>query len=407
MVYDSIMGKEKITLGINVSFLRKPETGIGQVTANFLKKLAVSESENINFILYAEEDFSFGLNLSENFQKRFFLPRFYKRDDLLRRIIWEKFMLPKMVKKDKCDIFLSLYQSATILDGKIFHTMLVHDIIPKIFPVYLNNFRKIIYQKLVEKSIKSADKIVVISKRTEKDLIQFLNINPAKITVNYIGASEIYFKPISKEKNRQILEKYFLSSGYIFAGGGYEKRKNIEKLLYAYRFLLDKNKKIRFSAEIPPLVIYGKLLPEIFPLATDAEKIIKELNLTQEVKLIGKIPEEDLPALYVSAKMFVYPSLYEGFGLPVLEAMILGVPVIVSKKSSLPEVGGDSVIYCDPDDTQDIAMVMKNCLRNKDLRQEMSRRSAKRAKMFSMEKFCQKMLHVLLENTREQKKNKN
>jgi len=407
MVYDSIMGKEKITLGINVSFLRKPETGIGQVTANFLKKLAVSESENINFILYAEEDFSFGLNLSENFQKRFFLPRFYKRDDLLRRIIWEKFMLPKMVKKDKCDIFLSLYQSATILDGKIFHTMLVHDIIPKIFPVYLNNFRKIIYQKLVEKSIKSTDKIVVISKRTEKDLIQFLNINPAKITVNYIGASEIYFKPISKEKNRQILEKYFLSSGYIFAGGGYEKRKNIEKLLYAYRFLLDKNKKIRFSAEIPPLVIYGKLLPEIFPLATDAEKIIKELNLTQEVKLIGKIPEEDLPALYVSAKMFVYPSLYEGFGLPVLEAMILGVPVIVSKKSSLPEVGGDSVIYCDPDDTQDIAMVMKNCLRNKDLRQEMSRRSAKRAKMFSMEKFCQKMLHVLLENTREQKKNKN
>jgi len=406
MVYDSIMGKEKITLGINVSFLRKPETGIGQVTANFLKKLAVSESENINFILYAEEDFSFGLNLSENFQKRFFLPRFYKRDDLLRRIIWEKFMLPKMVKKDKCDIFLSLYQSATILDGKIFHTMLVHDIIPKIFPVYLNNFRKIIYQKLVEKSIKSTDKIVVISKRTEKDLIQFLNINPAKITVNYIGASEIYFKPISKEKNRQILEKYFLSSGYIFAGGGYEKRKNIEKLLYAYRFLLDKNKKIRFSAEIPPLVIYGKLLPEIFPLATDAEKIIKELNLTQEVKLIGKIPEEDLPALYVSAKMFVYPSLYEGFGLPVLEAMILGVPVIVSKKSSLPEVGGDSVIYCDPDDTQDIAMVMKNCLRNKDLRQEMSRRSAKRAKMFSMEKFCQKMLHALFENTREQKKNK-
>jgi len=401
------MGKEKITLGINVSFLRKPETGIGQVTANFLKKLIVTESENINFILYAEEDFSLGLDLPENFQKRFFLPCFYKRDDLLRKIIWEKFILPKTVKKDKCDIFLSLYQSATIFNGEIFHTMLVHDIIPKIFPAYLNNFRKIIYQKLVEKSIKSADKIVTISKRTEKDLIQLLDIDPGKITVNYIGANEIYFKPISKEKNRQILEKYFLSSGYIFAGGGYEKRKNIEKLLYAYRFLLDKNKKIRFSAEIPPLVIYGKLLPEIFPLATDAEKIIKELNLTQEVKLIGKIPEEDLPALYVSAKMFVYPSLYEGFGLPVLEAMILGVPVIVSKKSSLPEVGGDSVIYCDPDDTQDIAMVMKNCLRNKDLRQEMSRRSAKRAKMFSMEKFCQKMLHVLLENTREQKKNKN
>lgn len=393
------MKEEKITVGINVSFLRKPETGIGQVTAGFLKKLAISKSEN--FILYAEEDFP--LNLPENFQKRFFLPRFYKRDDLLRKIIWEKFMLPKMIKKDKCDVFLSLYQSATVIDKKIFHIVLVHDIIPKIFPDYLNNFRKIIYQRLIENSIKTADKIVAISKRTEKDLVQFLGVNPAKIIVNYIGANEIYTKPVSKENSCEILAKYFLFPGYIFAGGGYEKRKNIEKLLYAYRFLLDKNKKIRFCAEIPPLVIYGKLIPELFPLAIDAEKIIKELNLTQEVKLIGKVPEEDLPALYASAKMFVYPSFYEGFGLPVLEAMNLGIPVIASKKSSLPEVGGDSVIYCDPDDAQDIAMVMKNCLRNKNLRQEMSRRSKQRAEMFSMEKFSQKMVRIFWENFKDYK----
>jgi len=107
------------------------------------------------------------------------------------------------------------------------------------------------------------------------------------------------------------------------------------------------------------------------------------------------VPQENLPALYANAGMFVYPSKYEGFGIPVLEAMNQSTPVITSKTSSLPEVGGDSVLYCDPDDYKDIAMVIKNVLMNKNLRNTLSRRGKERAKNFSWNKFVKKFLNVV------------
>ena len=124
----------------------------------------------------------------------------YKRDDLIRKIWWEKYLLPKKVEMDKCDVFLSLYQSATILQDNVSHIMVVHDIIPKIFPEYLNNWRKKIYQRLIEKAIKNVDKIIAVSHRTEKDLIQHLGIDAAKISVSHVDVDEIYKKEVSDEE---------------------------------------------------------------------------------------------------------------------------------------------------------------------------------------------------------------
>ncbi|PJA88873.1 MAG: hypothetical protein CO139_00880, partial [Candidatus Moranbacteria bacterium CG_4_9_14_3_um_filter_36_9] len=139
------------------------------------------------FVLYLEEDFD--LDLPENITRRVFLP-IWKRDDLIRKIWWEKYLLPKIVKKDGCDIFISLYQCTTILPNKVKHLMVVQDIIPKLFPEYLNNSRKRYYWNLTEKAIDKADKIVAISKRTEKDLIQHLVIEAKKIATNYLDVYE-------------------------------------------------------------------------------------------------------------------------------------------------------------------------------------------------------------------------
>ncbi|MCX6765897.1 MAG: glycosyltransferase family 1 protein [Candidatus Moranbacteria bacterium] len=388
-------------IGINASFARKPNTGIGQVTINFLKKLIELTTHNsqlttLEFILYLEEDLPKEIKLPGNWEKRIFLPA-YKRDDLVRKIWWEKFLLLKKVREDECDVFLSLYQSATLLPNMVKHIMVVHDIIPKLFPEYLNNSRKRLYWKLTEKAIRKADKIIAVSHRTEKDLVQHLGIDPAKITVSHIDVDEIYKKRVSEEKNKKVLKKYKLNPGYIYSGGGLEMRKNIERVIRAYKTLLDKNKQIHFINELPKLVISGKLMPELAPLATDAEKLIKELNLTQHVKLLDFVPQEDLPALYANAFMFVYPSLYEGFGLPVLEAMNQGTPVIASKVSSLPEIGRDAVLYCHPEDVGDIAMVMKNVLLNRHLRDTLSERGKERAKHFSWEKFGEKVLNIIEE----------
>lgn len=385
--------QKTITVGINASFLRKPNTGIGQVTANFLRKLANCKNRELEFILYLEEDLPKGFKLPKNFQKRIFLPP-WKRDDLIRKIWWEKFCLPRHAKKDNCDVFLSLYQCPTVLKN-IENIMVVHDIIPKLFPEYLDNARKELYWKLTENGIKMAGKIFSVSKRTEKDLIEKLKIPAEKISVNHISVDELYQKEVTPKKSAQVLKKYGLKPGYILSGGGYEIRKNVAGAVRAYKILLEKNKKLHFFHEMPPLAIYGKILPQKLSLATDIIKLTKELNLTEHVFLLDIVAQKDMPAIFSEASVFVYPSYYEGFGMPPLEAMSTGTPTIVSKSSSLPEVGSDSVLYFHADDPEDIAMVMKNVLANKDLRDTLSQRGRERAKNFSWEKFTQKIINVI------------
>jgi glycosyltransferase involved in cell wall biosynthesis len=390
-------------IGINASFARKPNTGIGQVTVNFLRKLTEVQISSAaadkfkkgdEFILYLEEPLPKDIKLPKNFSTRVFLP-LWKRDDLIRKIWWEKYLLPQKIKRDNCDVFFSLYQSATVLPNSTKHLMLVHDIIPKLFPKYLNNARKRKYWSLTEEAIKKADKIIANSRRTEKDLVQQLGVDPKKITVSYLDVDEIYKKEISAEKKAKILKKYKLKPGYIFAGGGMEIRKNVDGVIHAYKKLLESNKVLHFIKEMPELVIYGKLLPQLVPLTVDAEKLIKELDLTGHVKLLDLTPQADMPALFKSALFFVYPSRYEGFGVPPLEAMSQGTPAIIGKTSSLPEVGGDSALYCDPEDHKDIAMVMRNVLINSNLRATLARRGKERAKNFTWNNFVTKFLNVV------------
>ncbi|KKQ06096.1 MAG: Glycosyl transferase group 1 [Candidatus Moranbacteria bacterium GW2011_GWF1_36_4] len=387
-----------IKVGINVSFLRKSGTGIGQVSVNFLKKLIEknwkSLERNIQYILYLEEDINWAL--PGNFKKRVFLP-IWKRDDLIRKIWWEKYLLPRQVKKDGCDIFLSMYQCPTILK-KIKHIMVVHDIIPRLFPEYLNNWRKKIYWSMTEKAIANAGKVVAVSIHTEKDLIRHLGISSADIFVNHIDIDEIYKKKVSEQKIERMMAKYDIKRGYVYAGGGMEVRKNVEGVIRAYKYLLEKNQKEYFLNHFPNLIVSGKLLPQLAPLITDAEKLVRELNLTAYVKLLDFVPQEDLPALYSGASVFVYPSFYEGFGLPILEAMNQSTPVVTARNSCLEEVGGDAVQYCHPDSISDIAGAVKNVLLNKEHKKELVRRGRERSEYFSWNKFTDKMLEYFSNN---------
>ncbi|NTU66673.1 MAG: glycosyltransferase family 4 protein [Candidatus Moranbacteria bacterium] len=382
-------------IGINASFLRKPNTGIGQVTLNFLRELSGVANKKDEFILYLEEELPKGLELPSGFKCEAFLPSLYRRDDLIRKIWWEKYALPKRAKKDGCEVFLSLYQCPTVMPKSIKHIVLVHDIIPKLFPEYLNNLRKKIYQNMIEAAIKKADRLIAVSKHTEKDIINHLGIPGDKIAVDYIDVDRIYKKKPSAEARKKVLGKYKLKPGYIFAGGGMELRKNIGSVIWAYKMLLDRNSREHFIHDFPRLAIFGHLMPELAPLVTDAENLVAELNLKKHVELLGSVPQDSLPALYAESLFFIYPSLYEGFGMPVLEAMNQEKPVIASKTSSLPEVGGDGVLYCKPNDVADVAMVMKNLIMNHELRRSLSERAKERAKKFSWKVFTKKVLNII------------
>lgn len=389
-------------VGINASFLRKRATGIGQVTQHFLEELSHSLDEltrvfqePIEFFVYLEEDAPTDVRMSPSYTVRALLPLLWKRDDLIRKILWETYTFPMQAKKDGCDVLLSLYQSATIAPRGMKHLMVVHDIIPHFFPEYLNNARKKLYQHLIEKAIVRADHVVAVSVKTEKDLIAHLGALSSKISVNPIDVDPIFKRTVSLHQAHEVLQKYSLHQGYIYAGGGLEKRKNIESLLIAYKLLLERNNKEKFVFSLPKLVISGKLMPELSPLIVDVERLVKEMNLSTCVRVLGFVPQEDLPALYNQALFFVFPSVYEGFGLPVLEAMSQGTPVLSSQTTSLPEVGKDAVMYCDPHDVDDIVRGMHAMFTNKEFRATLGTRGQLRSKDFSWSSFTRKIVRIL------------
>lgn len=366
-------------IGINASFLRKPDTGIGQVTRGFVGELLNSYSDKNEYFLYLEEDID--IKLPKNFHKRIFLP-FWKRDDLIRKIWWEKFLLPKKVHHDKCEIFISLYQCPTFLPQSINHKIIVHDFIPKIFPEYLNNWRKKFYFYLSNQAIRHADEIITVSEWSKKDIHKYLKIANNKIKVAYPSVGEEFFKSSSSSEDNKILEKYGVFGRYIFYIGGFDTRKNIPGLLEAFAKLSE-----NYEVNDINLILGGEDKSRFSHLFTNAKSEIDKLGIAEKVKMIGFIKQKDLPALYRNCELYVLPSLYEGFGMMPLEAMVSGAPVAVSKTSSLPEVGGDAVLYFNPHDTNEMARVMGKVLRNNKLRLRLAEKGKERAKKFSWKSF--------------------
>ena len=213
-------------IGINASFLRKTDTGMGQVSRGFISELVKSYSDKNEYFLYLEKDIDF--KLPKNFHKRIFLPA-WKRDDLIRKIWWEKFLLPKYVKRDQCDMFISLYQCPTFFPKSIQHKMLVHDLIPNIFPEYLDNWRKKLYFHISNQAIRHADEIITVSEWSKKDIHKFLKVSNEKIKTAYPSIGEEFFEKSSSDKDNKILEKYSIFGRYIFYIGGFDARKNVPR----------------------------------------------------------------------------------------------------------------------------------------------------------------------------------
>jgi glycosyltransferase involved in cell wall biosynthesis len=379
-------------IGINASFLRKPGTGIGQVTTQFLRALALSpDMGKHEYVLYLEEDADISF-LPGNVLKRIYVP-WWKRDDVPRKWLWER-AIPRLAQEDGCDVFLSLYQSATVFHG-CKHVMIVHDIIPKLFPEYLSKWSQRFYWKAVERSIMQADRIIAVSKSTQDDLISKLSVKADRITVSYPDVDDRFSARVTDETLQKVMGKFDLNRGYIYHGGGLEVRKNTENLLRAYALLREKEEGGDLGFPLPPLVISGKLFPSSNRLATDVRRIVRELDLEARVRLLGFVPDEDIPSLYTGALFFAYPSMYEGFGLPLLEALRIGTPVLASSVSSVPEVCGTAALYCDPKSIESIARGMEQLLTDDSLRKELSMQGKAQASRFNWKHFTQMIIDSL------------
>ena len=243
-----------------------------------------------------------------------------------------------------------------------------------------------VYLKVLMRFLKyRVAKVITISKFSKSEIVELLNIPESKITVTYLGSSRIFKTIHSEEKIKEIKKSYSASENFILNIGTLEPRKNVISLIEAFSILKEK------YGLIHKLVIGGK---RGWYYDTIFEKV-KELGFGNEVVFTDYIPENVLPLLYNAADLFVYPSLYEGFGLPILEAMACGCPVITSNSSSLPEVVGDAAILVNPLSVDELAQAMLKVLKDNELRSKMVEKGLQRAKMFTWEKTADEILTVL------------
>ena len=258
----------------------------------------------------------------------------------------------------------------------------IHDLTLFITPKESKSGRPTFYKLFYPRTLRTADKIIADSNSTKRDLINYFNVPEEKIRVILLAADE-KFKALNNEKINEVKQKYNLKYPFILYVGGLAFHKNIPTLIKAFY-------KIKKDEKKQKLVIAGGKgwkYKEIF-------ETIDKLNLQNDVIFTGYVLDVDLPALYNAADLFVYPSLYEGFGLPPLESMACGTPVITSNTSSLPEVVGDAGIMIDPHDVDGLADAMHKVLSNEGLRDDMIKRGLERAKMFSWERCARETLEV-------------
>jgi glycosyltransferase involved in cell wall biosynthesis len=232
---------------------------------------------------------------------------------------------------------------------------------------------------------RAATHLIADSSATKRDLVERYGTEPDKITVIYPGYEETVFQPVrDKEDIEAVKARYNIAGDYILFVGTLQPRKNLTRLIKAFADL-------RFAICDLRLVIVGKkgwLYEEIF-------QRVEALGLEGRVVFTDYVPEGHLPALLSGARLFAFPSLYEGFGLPVLEAMACGTPVVCSNASSLPEVVGDAALLVDPLDVGELAAAMERVLCDEQLRGELMRRGFEQAKNFSWERCARETLGVL------------
>ncbi len=252
----------------------------------------------------------------------------------------------------------------------------IHDIAFITQPTTLSKKFQLYYKYSIKRVIEKADKIITVSNFSKSEIEENYPQSIGKIKVIYLGRSPIFKRIDNIEKKKQIL--------YV---GSLNERKNFLGVLKAFELLNTNNYK---------LIIVGNFF-DTYKLSKEVQENLQKARNNTNIEFMHGVSNDELVKIYNESKLFLFPSFYEGFGLPVLEAMSCGTPVICSNTSSLPEVGGDAVVYCNPNDTNDIKNKIEVVLNDENLQKEMINKGLERAKLFSWEKSANEHIEIFVE----------
>lgn len=372
-------------IGLEIQPILKNKTGVGWYTKEIL--------DNIDMDIFDMEGFGFNFMNRHDIQQNLNKLKFnYKINKLMPygfyRRIWDYFPISfNKLFNTNAEIFHFFnYIVPPKIKGKVIVT--VYDMVYKTFPNTMDRRNYKMLDKELRRSIERSDRIITISQNSKKEIIEYLHVSEDKIDIVYPAVDhDKYSKRFSDLEIEKTRSKYNLPSHYILYLGTLEPRKNIEKIIDSYAKLNDELK------EEYHLVIAGKkgwMYDSVF-------ERVKEYGLQHKVVFTGYVEEEDKPLIYKLSDLFIFPSLYEGFGMPVLEAMASGIPVITSNTSSLPEVVGEAGILVDPQNTNDITIAINDILCNSDLKKDMIKKGLCQSKKFSWEKSAYELLNIYRE----------
>lgn len=342
-------------------------TGLGNYSRSLIEHLANGFPQNQYFIYTPKA--------KANILK---LPLFKKENIFLKlpqkaKFLWRSFGVKHQLLKDRIDLFhgLSYEIPFGLKKTKIKSIVTIHDLIFLRKPQYYEPIDRLIYDYKSKYACKNADQIIAISEKTKQDIIELYNISPAKIEVIYQSCDDSFKVAASTTRKEEVRLKYALPDEYLLSVGTIEPRKNILAIVKAMPKINTKFK----------LIIIGKEKPY----ANKVKLEIEKLGLADRVIFLKDIPFKDLPSIYQMASLFVLPSYYEGFGIPIIEALYSKVPVVAATGSCLEEAGGPNSLYVNPDDFEGFATAINGVLADSWLQQEIKEKGLQYVQSFNNE----------------------
>lgn len=356
-------------IGINTLALLDSKAGAERYAENIIKNIAKIDRENEYFLYLTGINSSIYGVEQENFKKIIFkIPSNIR----LLRVFWEQAILPLDARRKKLDLLFSPTNIAPV-NLPCPSVVMIFDLHWFVFEELFDRKRLLYIKQMITRSAKNAEAVLTLSESSKRDIVKYLNVSEDKITVTYCGAAERE----NTDGSSPLSFKYILSVGQI------HKRKNFCRLVEAFKLVKERGLNYK-------LVIIGRPGDG----TEELEKLIKDEGLKEDLIWLGYVEDKVLEQYYSHASLLVYPSLYEGFGLPPLEAMARGVPVIASRSSSIPEVIGKAGVLIDPENVNEMAESIIKVLTDEKLAKSLSENGLKQAEKFTWQECARRTLDV-------------
>ncbi|RED37057.1 glycosyltransferase involved in cell wall biosynthesis [Paenibacillus sp. VMFN-D1] len=381
---DDAVGK---IIGIDARKLENNKAGIGNYTYNLIREILEIDEHN-TYILYTNNPIPIDFGKENCILKCLPVKARHRLTQKIKSPFWQNFNLRNKLIDDRVDIFFSPnFFKPLFYRGDAFLT--IHDLtfitVPKAFSMIQRWYNRL----FLFLSLQGRVEIFTVSNHSKQDILKhYRRIQENNVHITYCAVDTSKFKPLSElelDRNELVKKKYGLPDQYILFVGTIEPRKNLKSLLKSMSYLKQEG-----QSQLPLLICGSK--------GAGYQELIEQievLELKDHVKFTGYISDEDLPYLYANATLFIYPSLYEGFGIPPLEAMASGVPVITSNTSSIPEVVGEAAICIDPNNEKEMFEKIRLLLNDTQLRDKLIKQGLERATFFRWSNSARRFLSVL------------